>query len=119
MHLQQGLAFGDIAAFAAIGHQFRNGDAEPLRQHADGVGEPHLLLQFHELEHVAADATPEAVEEPLLAVHMKGRCLLAVKRAEALVCRTGLPERHVVLHHLHDVGLQPYIVDERLREERH
>jgi hypothetical protein len=25
----------------------------------------------------------------------------------------------VVLHHLHDVGLQPHIVDERLRKERH
>ena len=119
MHLQQRLPFRDVAPLAAIGHQFRHGDAEPLCQHAHRVSEPDLLLQFDELEHVAADAAAEAVEEPLLPVHMEGRRLLTVKRAEPLVRRTGLPERHVVLYHLHDVGLQPHIVDERLREERH
>ena len=119
MHLQQGLALRRIAALAPVARQIRHGDAEPLRQHADGVGEAHLLLQLHELEDVAADAAPEAVEERLLTVHVERRRLLAVERAESFIGRAGFPERHVVLHHLHDVGLQTHIVDERLGEERH
>ena len=42
-------------------------DAELLRQHAHRVREADLLVQLEELEHVAADAAAEAVEEPLVA----------------------------------------------------
>jgi hypothetical protein len=84
-----------------------------------GLREADLLLKFHELEHVAADAAPEAVEEPLLAVHVERRCLLAVERAEPLPRRARLPERDMVLHHPYDVGLQPHVVDEGLGEEGH
>ena len=50
--------------------------AEPLRQHPDRVREADLLVQLEELEHVAADAAAEAVEEPLVGVHVERRRLL-------------------------------------------
>ena len=49
---------------------FELGDrhAKPLRELPHGVGEADLLLQLDELEHVAADAAAEAVEEPAIAM---------------------------------------------------
>ena len=64
---------------------------------------PDLLLQFDELEHVAAGLAPEAVEEALVRVDVERRRLLAVERAESLPRRPGLLQRDVVLHHLDDV----------------
>ena len=39
-----------------------------------------------EADHVAASSTAEAVEEPSLAAHRKGPCLLLVKGAQAEEC---------------------------------
>src|SRR5581483_9636080 len=72
----------------AVGH-LRQRHAEFLRQHSDGIGERDLLVQFEELEHVAADAAAEAVEEPFVRVDVERRRLLAVKRTEPLQRRPG------------------------------
>jgi hypothetical protein len=90
-----------------------------VRQQPHRLGEPELLVQLDELDDVTADAAPEAMEETLVAVDLKRRRLLAVKWAEALVRRTGLLERHVILNHHHDVRLVFQVVDELLGEERH
>ena len=87
-------------------------DAELLRQHPHRVLEPDLLVQLEELEHVAAGAAAEAVEEALLGIDDERRRLLRVERAQALVGRPRALERHVLLHDLQDVGLQAEVVDE-------
>src|SRR5205085_10631553 len=78
-----------------------------------------LFVQLEELEHVAADAAPEAVKESLFGIDAERRRLLVVERAEALVLRAGTLQRHVLLHHLKDVGLQAQVVDELLRKQPH
>ena len=93
--------------------------AELLRQHPHRVLEADLLVQLEELEHVAADAAAEAVEEPLVGIDVERRRLLGVKRAEALVGRARPLQRHVLLHDLHDVRLQAEVVDELLRKQTH
>ena len=85
VHLEQRLALRRARALlVASASQLRHRHAEPLRQHADGFGEADLLVQLHELDHVAADAAAEAVEEALLAVDVERRRLLAVERAQPL-----------------------------------
>ena len=97
-----------------------SGTARPkrLRQHPDGLGEADLLVQLDELDHVAADAAAEAVEEALLAVDVERRRLLAVERAQPFHVAPASLERHDVADHLHDVGVQMQIVEEGLREQR-
>jgi hypothetical protein len=96
-----------------------DGQADLAREQPDGVGKPDLLLHLDELDHVAADAAAEAVKEPLLAVDVKGRRLLTVERAQALVAVAGLLQGHVFLDHLHDIRAGAQVVDERRREQAH
>src|SRR3954471_6585773 len=42
-----------------------------------------------------------------------------MERAEPLVTGSGLPQRHVLLHDLQDIGLQAEVVDEGLGKQRH
>jgi len=79
--------------------------AELLREQPDRFLEAELLVQFEELEDVAADAAAEAVEEALVRVHVERRRLFGVERTEALVGGAGLLQGHVLLHHLHDLDL--------------
>ena len=118
VHAKQRLALGGVHA-AAIFSRLRNGQAETARQHPHRFGEAHFLVQLDELDHVAADAAAEAVEEALLAVDVERRRLLAVERAQPFPRRAGLPQRHNVPHDRHDVGVKMKIVDEGLRKERH
>jgi hypothetical protein len=76
-------------------------------------------VQLQELDHVAADPAPEAVEEPLVAGHLKGGRLLGVKGTQPLVIGAQLLQRDVVLDHDDDIRVKLEVVDERLREERH
>ena len=103
---------------AAFG-KLRQRDAEFLREHADGVLKADLLVQLEKLEHVAADAAAETVEEPLLGVHVERRGLLVVERAVAFVRRARALQGYIFLHHRQDVGLHAQVVDELLREETH
>jgi hypothetical protein len=74
-------------------------------------------VQLEELEHVAADAAAETVEEALVAVDVERRRLLAVKRTEPLVGGAGLLQRDVVADDHHDVGVVLQVVDELLGEQ--
>ena len=82
-------------------------------------GNADLLVQLEELEHVAADAAAEAVEEPLVRVDVKRRRLLRMERTETLVRRARALQRHVLLHDLQDVGLHAQVVDELLGKQSH
>jgi hypothetical protein len=56
------------------------------------------------------------MKKPLVPVDMERRTFLGMKRAEAFICRTRLPERDIFLHHLKDVGLEAKVVYESLGE---
>ena len=117
VHLEQRFALRGAGALLVVLLELGKRHAEPLRQLLDRVREADLLVQLEKLEDVAADAAAEAVEEPLVAVDVKRRRLLAVKRAEPLVGGAGLLQRHVVLDDDDDVGLVLQVVDEVWGEE--
>jgi hypothetical protein len=73
-------------------------------------------VQLDELDDVTANAAPEAVKKPLVPVDVERRRPLAVKRAEPLVGRPDLLQRHVVLDHQDDIGLVFEVVNEGLGE---
>jgi len=102
-------------AFGLFGHRH----AQLLRDHSHRVRKPHFLVQFEEFEDVTPEATAETVKEPLFRVDMERRRLFGVERAKALVGCSGAPQRHVILHDLHDVGLQAKVVDELLGKKTH
>ena len=99
--------------------RLRNRHSDSLREHPDRFRERHLLVELEKFEDVAADAAAEAVKEPFIGVDVKGRRFLGMKRAQSLVGVADPLERDIFLHDLHDVGLQPEIVDERLGKQRH
>ena len=121
VHLQERFAEPGILprivgrAFGLFGHRH----AQLLRDHPHRVRKPHLLVQFEEFEDVTPDAAAETVKEPLFRVDVERGRLLGVKRAEALVGRSGALQRHVILHDLHDIGLQAKVVDELLGKKTH
>jgi len=117
MHVQQRLAQRSVAPplFGGRVH-FRKRDADLLREHPHGVLKADLLVQLEELEHVAAGAAAEAVEEAFVRMDDEGRRLLAVKRTVALVRRAGTLERYVLLDDGEDVRLHAQVVDELLRK---
>ncbi len=121
VHLQESFAeFGILPRVVGrplglFGHRH----AQLLRDHPHRVREPYLLVQFEEFEDVTPDAAAETVKEPLFRVDVERGRLLGVKRAKALVGCSGAPQRHVILHDLHDIGLQAKVVDELLGEQRH
>jgi hypothetical protein len=59
------------------------------------------------------------VEEAFVAIDLKGRRLLSVKRAKSFVIGARFFQRHVVLDDDDDVGLLLEIVDESLRKQAH
>src|SRR5690606_19834150 len=75
--------------------------------------------QLHELDHVAADAAPEALEQALVRVDVERRRLLLMERTEPLPRRAGLPERRDLADDRHHVGLRLEVLDERLRKQTH
>ena len=108
------LALGVLLAIVGLG----NWHAGACGHLPDGFGKRDLVVQLDELEDVALGATPEAVKEPLVAVDVKRRRLLAVKRAESLPRRAAAPQRDALLDHLHDVGVRFEVLDEAGGEER-
>src|SRR5262249_15298587 len=53
-----------------------------LGEHADRLGEAHVVVPHHEADDVTGHATAEAVEEPTLRRDSEGRVLLLMKRAQ-------------------------------------
>ena len=104
VNLEQRFAFGSARLLLVALLQLGQRHAEPLCQLFHGVLKADLLVELEELDDVAAGAAPEAVEESLVPVDLKRRCLLPVKRAQSLVGRARLLQRHVVLDHDDDVG---------------
>jgi hypothetical protein len=98
---------------------FGDGQAGSRRELAHRVGKRHLVVELDELDHVAADAAPEAVEETLLAVDVKRRRLLAMERAEPFPRHARLAQRHALLDDLHDVDVRLQVFDEVGGKERH
>src|SRR5690606_8700419 len=95
-----------------VAGRLRQRQPEPRGHTPDGVLKAHPLLQLDELEDVTALPASGAVEEALVAVHREGRRPLAMERAQPLVRGAGLAQGHVLLHHLHDVGRLPYLIDD-------
>ena len=106
------LALGILLAVLGFGDRHAGARGEL----PDGFGKRDLVVQLDELEDVAAGAAAEAVEEPLVAVDVERRRLLAVKRAEPLPRRAAAPQRDALLDDLHDVGVRLQVVDEAGRE---
>jgi hypothetical protein len=96
--------------------QLRNRDAEASGERSHRFAEVDLVLQLDELEHVAADAAAEAVEEALVLVDGERRRFLAVKGTEALVLRARLAQRHGVRDDGDNISRGPDFVDEGLRK---
>src|SRR5262249_61913650 len=86
---------------------------------SNGIGKRDVAVHLENLEHVAANAGPEAVEEALLRVDVKRRGFFRMKGAESFVRVADPFQRHVLLHDLDDVRLEAQIVDELLREQTH
>ena len=118
MDLEQRLALRRVVLGIAA-CDLRDREAEALCQPAHRVLEPDSFVQLEELEDVAAGSTAETMEEPPLPVHVKRRGLLGMERAESLIARPGLLQRHGFLDHLDDVGLVAQIVEEGLGEQGH
>src|SRR4029077_13982666 len=74
-------------------------------------GKREALREREELEDVASLAAAEAVEEALVAVHMKRGRLLAMKRAESFVALAGELERGDLRHEVDDVGCRSHLRD--------
>src|SRR5687767_9935665 len=96
MDLDERFALRRALALLAGGFHLRNRNAEACGQMAHRFLKADLLLQLDKLEHVTADAAAETVEEPAIAIDVERWRFLAVKRAEALVGRAGLAQRHRV-----------------------
>src|SRR5438132_5265801 len=85
------------------------------------LGKREALRELEELEDVSTLAAAEAVEEALVAVHMKRRRLLAMKRTESFVALAGELERRDLRHEVDNVGCRSYLRDYGIVEiyERH
>ena len=59
-------------------------DARPRGQHPQGRREIHVVVEHHELEHVAAGAAAEAVERLAGRIDVEGRRFFLVERAQRL-----------------------------------
>ncbi len=114
MRLQQRFALGRICVGLAAANLLGQRHAELRREMLDGVDEAQLFLQLEEFEDVATHATAEAVEKSFVAVDVERWAFLRVKGAQALVGGARFSERHVLLHHLQDIGLHAQVVYERL-----
>src|SRR6185503_14322195 len=89
---------------------------EPPRHRLDGLGEADALVEHDELEHVAALAAAEAVEEGRVLADVEGRCFLLMERAESLPGRAHLAQAHLLGDVAHDVGRAPDLLHEAVRE---
>ncbi len=117
MNLDERLALGGaFSLIAAALLDLGDWNAEAIREDPQRFAEADFLLELDVLEDVAANTTAEAVEEPLLLVDAERRRLLSVKRAEALVLRPCLAQRHGVRDDGDNVGRRTNFVDEGLRE---
>ena len=119
VHVEQPLALRRARTLLVVLFELRDRHAEPLRELLHRVLESDLLVKLEKLEDIAPHAAAETVEEALVAVDVKGGSLFTVERAESLVRRPHLLQRHVVLNDDHDVCVVLQVVDELLGEEGH
>src|SRR5690349_9278540 len=73
MESQQRLALPGRLPFLRTAGGLGDLDAGTGGEVSDGLGERQLLVQLHELDHVAAGVAPEALEEALVPVDVEGR----------------------------------------------
>ena len=107
------MEFEELGALAGSGGFFGRGelalgqgDADLLRDDADGLREGDVLDFADEAEDVARSLAAEAVVELAHGVDGEGRRFFLVEGAEAgVVLRAGLAQADVALDHLDDVGL--------------
>ena len=103
--LEQRLALGRARPLLVARFHLGQRDAETLRELLHGVVEPELLVQLEKLDDVAADLAAVAVKEAFVAIDGERWRLLGVERTQPLVVRAALLQRHVVLNHHDDVGV--------------
>ena len=80
-----------------------------------GFHEVQAQTLHDEGEDVAGLAAAEALVEPLLGADRKRRCLLVMKRAQALVVTAGLLQAHACADHVEQIRAGDDLVDECLR----
>src|SRR5436190_72428 len=66
--LEQRLTLGGARPLLVALFELGQRHPESLRELFHRVGKPQLVVQLEKLEHVAADAAAEAMEEPLVAI---------------------------------------------------
>ena len=64
---QARVALAIVSALSIVGQR----QAELLGEHPHGILKPDLLVQLEKLEHIAALAAPEAMEEALLGIDVE------------------------------------------------
>ena len=106
--------FPAVHARAAPAHRER--DAGEAREVGDGLGKLEALGLSHERDRVALGAASEAVIEALVGMHVKGRGLLAVERAQALPRAAGLLERRRGADQLDEVRRREDVVLDVVRD---
>src|SRR2546428_84037 len=93
--------------------------ARLLGERAHRLGKRELVLAHQEAERVAANATPEAVEDPFPGIDHEGRSLLHVEGTEAFPVLTGLLQIHKPADEVDDVDRRSDLVERRLGVGRH
>ncbi len=88
----------------------RNGDPAFLRDHLHGLGKFALLHVHHEVVHVAALATPEAVENLFDGRDREGWSLFLVKRAKPAEVFPRFLQADVFADNANNVRLLLYLV---------
>ena len=119
VYLEQRLAAGVGGRVALRIGRFRHLDAEAFREQPHRFGKREFLVQLDELHDIAPGAAAEALEEPLVLIHVERRRLLVVERTQTLVRAAGLLQGDDVLNDLDDVGLRLEVVDELGRKASH
>ena len=120
VHLQQRLALA-LRRRASCFESSGSGTVRPTRAAScrTASGNVDLVVQLDELDDVAADAAAEAVEEPLVAVDLERRRLLAVERTQPLPRRRrSAAAARAPGSTCDDVGLRLQVVDEGLAGNR-
>src|SRR5215213_5515600 len=114
MNLDERFAFRGALSLLAGRFDLGNWNSEPVREMPHRFVEIDLFLQLDELEHVAADAAAEAIEEAAFAHDVERWRLLAVKRAQAFIGIAGFTQRDGVRNDGDNVGRRTDFVDEGL-----
>ena len=93
------------------GCRLGNEDTAPRRQLPDHLGEALSLELHEEAEYIALFLAAEAIKRPPCGVHVKGRGLFLMKRAQSFVTGSDLLQLNMLADDGNDVGSLAHFVD--------